>query len=481
MCPEGAEPPPVPRHLLEQYGHPPGGYRQQDQQAQQEQQPWGSEAASSAAAGPTSEAAEWQGPEAGSADSRDVKGSLRRKYSRLASSSSMGSRAGGGGSAGMRSDSFAAAAAAAVAAAGFAGSRAGSFRGSGGQLAGGREQAPVLQSLGTILESDRASSSSGGGSSSGGRDSGSGMGEAAGPAVGTAAGAAGAAEQARQPAAPSRFARQMPAHVGSPAAGGDAVPAIAPVAEDGSNDSTAPQPPADEQPQPPPQPPSLLVRLRSLLPGQGSPPGASGPAVPGSPRQLQQTLSGASRSRSLLRMLSSRQLSRISPHSAGEEPPSAGQPVHGPPTLQQQLEAAAQRLGQRPASLVPGGEAQQQQARLLAAAQRHLSRMQAAPDEATMHAERRQVGMQCVWTPCTTATQVNRTLKVTAASWLSRHLLVADLALSGLCMGWRLPELTPTPPPPTRRLSSPHPPLTAVRVPDRQHSLHGAAERGCGG
>lgn len=195
MCPEGAEPPPVPRHLLEQYGHPPGGYRQQDQQAQQEQQPWGSEAASSAAAGPTSEAAEWQGPEAGSADSRDVKGSLRRKYSRLASSSSMGSRAGGGGSAGMRSDSFAAAAAAAVAAAGFAGSRAGSFRGSGGQLAGGREQAPVLQSLGTILESDRASSSSGGGSSSGGRDSGSGMGEAAGPAVGTAAGAAGAAEQ----------------------------------------------------------------------------------------------------------------------------------------------------------------------------------------------------------------------------------------------------------------------------------------------
>lgn len=400
----------------------------------------------------------------------------------------MGSRAGGSGSAGTRSDSFAAAAAAAVAAAGFAGSRAGSFRGGGGQLAVSREQAPALQSLGTILESDRASSSSGGGSSSGGRDGGSDTGEGAGPAAGSAAGAAGSAQQVRQPTAPSRFARQMPTHVDSSAASGHAVPAMTPVAENGSNDSTAPQPSVDEQPQPPPQPPSLLVRLRSLLPGQGSPPAASGPAATGHPGQLQQTLSGASRSRSLLRMLSSRQLSRISPQSAGEDPPTAGQPTHGPPTLQQQLEAAAQRLGQRPATLVPGGEAQQQQARLLAAAQRHLSRMQAAPDEATMHAERRQVGMQCVWTPCTTATQVNKTLKVTAASWLSRHLLVADLALSGLCMGWRLPELTPTPrgqavsqsmpPPPTRRLSSPHPPLTAVRVPDRQHSRHGAAERG---
>ncbi|PRW20834.1 hypothetical protein C2E21_8605 [Chlorella sorokiniana] len=58
---------------------------------------------------------------------------------------------------------------------------------------------------------------------------------------------------------------------------------------------------------------------------------------------------------------------------------------------QSQVAAAAQRLSQRPASLVPGGEAQQQQARLLAAAQLHLARMQAAPDDATMHVERRQL------------------------------------------------------------------------------------------
>ena len=400
----------MPPELLEQYEHPPEGYRQQARQAQQAQQArqaqqLGGGTAGSSSAGATSDAPEWQGLEAGrasSAESLDVKGSLRRKYGRLPSSSSTGSRAAGGGSAGTRSNSFASAAAAAVAAAGFAGSRTSSFRGggsAGGQLGGTREQPPSSKLLGTILESERGSSSSGGrtsgssgGGSSGGGSSGGGSssrGSGSGAGDGSAA---GSAPPVRQPGAPSRLSRQLSGQLAGPAveeAGGsediaEAINEFAAVRTEGAAR--------------PPQSPSLLSRLRSLLPG-GSPPGASAPTGSGgasSPRQLQQVLSGAGRSRSVLRMLSSRQLSRVSPHSGGEELP-AGQPLPGPPTLQHQMAAAAQRLSQRPASLVPGGEAQQQQAQLLAAAQLHLARLQAAPDEATMHAERRQVGLARHW------------------------------------------------------------------------------------
>ena len=392
----------MPPELLEQYGHPPGGYRQQAPQAQQ----LGGGPAGSSSAGASSDAPEWQGLEAGqasSADSLDVKGSLRRKYGRPASSSSTGSRAAAGGSAGTRSNSFASAAAATVAAAGFAGSRTSSFRGggsTGGQLGATREQPPSSQLLGTILESERGSSSSGGrtSGSSGGdgssRGSGSGVGEG---------GAAGAAPPARQPGAPSRLSRQLSGQLVAPAAGAapqEAAAALPPVEEAGGsediaeviNEVAAVQPTGAAQP---PQLPTLLSRLRSLLPG-GSSPGVFAPTGSGgasNPSQLQQALSGAGRSRSVLRMLSSRQLSRVSPHSADEELPTAGQPLPGPPTLQHQMAAAAQRLSQRPAWLTPGGEAQQQQARLLTAAQLHLARLQAAPDEATMHAERRQVGL----------------------------------------------------------------------------------------
>ncbi len=420
---EGAPLPPLPPQLLEQYGHPPGGYRQQAQQAQHAQQvqqaqqaqhvPWSGAASSAARA--ASDAHEWQGLEAGrtgSAESLNVKGSLRRKYSQLPSSSSVGSRAARGGSAGTRSNSFAAAAAAAVAAAGLAGSRTSSFRGASGSQAGaGREPQPIpaAQLLGTILESERASSSSGGrtsGTSGGGSsrgsgggsswDSGGGEGAEAGTEDGSTAGGA-----ARQPGAPSRFGRQPPPETAGQA--GDAAQlcaagALPPAEQPGGGETGAArstpdgQPPQPPQPLQPPQSPSLLARLRSLLPGC-SPAGASASAagVPGSPRQLQQALSGASRSRSLLRMLSSRQLSRVSPHSAGDELPTGGQPQPGAASLQRQVAAAAQRLLHRPASLAPGGEAQQQQARLLAAAQQHLARMQVASDEAAMHAERRQV------------------------------------------------------------------------------------------
>lgn len=301
----------MPPQLLQRYGHAVGG----------------------SAAADTSDGGEWQGPEGGPAGSGgsvgSVRGSLRRKYSRLPSSAS---------SAGPRSGSFAAAAAAALAATGVAsGSRSASFR----------QPQQGGQALGTIPESDRASSSSGGRSRGGGAVEGTG-------------GATTPGETQPQAGLPA-------AHETRPAG----QPVAAPAA--GSSAAAPPQPSTP-----------LMLRLRSMFLG--------GPTSPPSGQQLQQSTSGASRSRSLLRLLSSRQLSRISPQTAGEEAP--GSPASQPLTaagLQQAAAQAARRAQQRPPSLLPGGEQQREQERLLAAAQRHLSRMQAAPDEATMHSEKRQV------------------------------------------------------------------------------------------
>lgn len=323
----------MPPELLQQYGHSP--------QRRQPPEPR-SVAVSSPTAGEIEESG-WQGSEAGRSSSvGSIRGSLRRKYSRLPSTSS----AGGSGSAGTRSNSFAAAAAAAGAAAGLS-SRGASFR--VGQQ-GGREP-PAAQPLGTIEESERASSSSSG---SGGHQSADG-------------GGSGAARPSGSPRE-----KQQPA-TAAPLAGPQAAATAA----------GAPQ-----QVQSPP----LLQRLRLLLPGSPQAAMADEASRASPPQQMPRT---TSRSRSLLRALSSRQLSRVAPKGLPEDSP-APAPAAGrtpsPRALQQAVAAATERLQHRPPSLAPDGPAQQEQARLLAAAKEHLRCMQAASDEAVMHAERRQVG-----------------------------------------------------------------------------------------
>ena len=332
-------PPPLPPELLERYGHPPRRYSRP------------AELHSVV----TSTAGEGEGRAEAAGES--IRDSLRHKYSHLGSSSR-------GGSGGRSSASFAAAAAAALAATGLgSGSVGSSFKGD-------QQQQPMPAPLITIPESD-----SGRASSSGGGDTGKHA--AAGMEPGNASdGPAG--QQKQQPAhsaSPSKYQKQLSAAVAAAvrAAGGEPAPhGATQAAQSGSA-------PAGRSP-------SLLARLLSLLPGTRT---AGGGAAGGGPagRGLYQAPSFPSaRSRSLLRMLSSRQLSRVSPQGQDERPGGT------PPSLQQQAAAAAERLRRRPPTLQPGGEPQREQARLLAAAQEHLRRMQAAGDEAAMQAERRQVG-----------------------------------------------------------------------------------------
>lgn len=280
----------------------------------------------------------WQGPEAGRASSSSIHTSLRQKYSRLPSSSSAGSRPGAVGSAGARAGGFAAAAAAAVAAAGL--SRSTSLQAG---LAGGGEQPQAGLQLDTIAEgsSGRASSGSGAASERPGQSAdGSGSAAAAQPPSGT----------------PSKYQKQLSAGAAANTAAVPGTPAAAAVARS----------------------PSLLQRLSSWLPGAGATGQAQGP----SPTM--------SRSRSLLRVLSGRQLSRVSPQQDEPAAAASGTPP-SPRALQAAAAAAAERLQRRPPSLEPVGGVQQEHARLLGAAREHLRRMQCAADEATMHAERRQV------------------------------------------------------------------------------------------